>query len=132
MVTQMKEEKTIFIRCSEETNDLLEVVRKADMPHRSRNSEIIYLIHKEAKELGVSLKSGDKPEDKPVYSELVPVANPDWNWDANGTPVKEERNQFNKDYGEILEEVQKQITTDSDIKSGLGGLAEKAKQGNRR
>ncbi len=132
MVTQMKEEKTIFIRCSNETNDLLEVVRKADMPHRSRNSEIIYLIHKEAKELGVSLKSGDKPKDKPVHTGLVPVANPAWNWDANGSPIEEEKHQFNKDYDNALEKVQKQITTDSDIKSGLGGLAEKAKQANRR
>ena len=50
----MKKEPTIFIRCSEETNELLETIRKAEMPVKSRNSQIIYLIHKEAKELGIN------------------------------------------------------------------------------
>lgn len=58
------EEKTIFIRCSSETNDLLEKIRKSEMPHRSRNSEIIYLIHKEAERLGVEVEK--KPVEEPV------------------------------------------------------------------
>ena len=53
----MKKEPTIFIRCSEETNELLETIRKAEMPVKSRNSQIIYLIHKEAKELGITAKT---------------------------------------------------------------------------
>ena len=53
----MKKEPTIFIRCSEETNELLEIIRKAEMPVKSRNSQIIYLIHKEAKELGITAKT---------------------------------------------------------------------------
>tara|TARA_R110002153_G_scaffold52366_4_gene146877 strand:- start:3499 stop:3750 length:252 start_codon:yes stop_codon:yes gene_type:complete len=53
----MKKEPTIFIRCSEETNELLEIIRKAEMPVKSRNSQIIYLIHKEARELGITAKT---------------------------------------------------------------------------
>ena len=53
----MKKEPTIFIRCSEETTELLEIIRKAEMPVKSRNSQIIYLIHKEAKELGITAKT---------------------------------------------------------------------------
>jgi hypothetical protein len=49
----MSEEKTIYTRCSSVTNDLLDAIRKAGMPPRSRNSQIIYLIHKEAKKLGL-------------------------------------------------------------------------------
>ena len=63
----MKEEKTIFIRCSEETNDLLEAIRKADMPIKSRNSEIIYLIHKEGlsiKEIPIYFKNRIKGQSK--------------------------------------------------------------------
>ena len=57
----MSEEKTIYIRCSAETNDLLDKIRKAEMPHRSRNSQIIYLIHQEAKKL--DLDNSDKQEE---------------------------------------------------------------------
>jgi len=56
-------EKTIFIRCHEQTNKLLEKIRKAEMPHRSRNSEIIYLIHKEAERLGIDAED-EKVEEK--------------------------------------------------------------------
>ena len=80
MVTQMKEEKTIFIRCSAETNDLLEAIRKADMPPRSRNSQIIYLIHKEAKALGIN----DQPDVRDAYD------GSEQHWDANGSPIEED------------------------------------------
>ena len=141
MVTQMKEEKTIFIRCSSETNDLLEAIRKAEMPHRSRNSEIIYLIHREAKKLGINPQFSDDPAGKAAYSSLMPVANPveasksSWSWDGNGSPIEEEKHQFNKDYGDVLERAQKHITeeettVEDTTRSGLGGLAEKAKQEN--
>ena len=70
----MKKEPTIFIRCSEETNELLEAIRKAEMPVKSRNSQIIYLIHKEAKELGIT--------PKPIEEVVV-------GYDANGSPTTE-------------------------------------------
>ena len=56
-------EKTIFIRCHEQTNKLLEKIRKAEMPHKSRNSQIIYLIHKEAERLGIDAED-EKVEEK--------------------------------------------------------------------
>jgi len=58
----MSDEKTIFIRCSRETNDLLEAIRKFDMPPRSRNSQIIHLIHKEADRLGISVREAPEEE----------------------------------------------------------------------
>ena len=96
---QMKEEKTIFIRCSEETNDLLETIRKADMPVKSRNSEIIYLIHKEAKELGITAQ--------PIKEVIV-------GYDANGSPTTEDATVGIKN---------------EEVKSGLGALAETKRQG---
>ena len=95
----MKEEKTIFIRCSEETNDLLEAIRKADMPIKSRNSEIIYLIHKEAKELGITAQ--------PSKEVIV-------GYDANGSPTTENAT------GSIK---------NKETKSGLEALAETKRQG---
>ena len=59
-------EKTIFIRCSHEPNDLLDKIRKAEMPPRSRNSQIIYLIHKEAERLGVEAEAKAEPVEEPV------------------------------------------------------------------
>ncbi len=59
-------EKTIFIRCHEQTNKLLEKIRKAEMPHRSRNSEIIYLIHKEAERLGINAEDEKVEEQEDV------------------------------------------------------------------
>lgn len=58
--------QTIYIRCSSITNDLLNEMRKAEMPHRTRNSQIIYLIHQEAKRLGldVSDKKQVKQQEK--------------------------------------------------------------------
>jgi len=91
METPTMDEKTIFIRCSEQTNELLEKIRKAEMPPRSRNSEIIYLIHKEAERLGISA-------------------------DVKEEPVREKV----------------EVTETEEIKSGLGGLAEKVRQGNLR
>ena len=85
-------EKTIFIRCSHETNDLLDKIRKAEMPPRSRNSQIIYLIHKEAERLGVEAEAKAEPVEEPV----------------------------------------KEAIESEPIKSGLGGLAEKVRQGNLR
>jgi len=61
METHEMTEKTIFIRCSNETNDLLDKIRKAEMPPRSRNSEIIYLIHKEAERLGIEAEAKVEP-----------------------------------------------------------------------
>ena len=73
----MKEEKTIFIRCSIATNDLLEDIRKAEMPPRSRNSEIIYLIHKEAERLGMSTEipaiKKEEPTDLPSLQGLKAI-----------------------------------------------------------
>ena len=93
-------EKTIFIRCSHETNDLLDKIRKVEMPHRSRNSEIIYLIHKEAERLGISADVEEPVEEVVGY-------------DANGSPTVE-------------------VSKTEEVKSGLGGLAEKVRQGNLR
>ena len=115
METPMKEEKTIFIRCSAETNDLLEAIRKADMPPRSRNSQIIYLIHKEAKALGINDQHEDmnEQEGKAIYSGLMTsdvrdaYDGSEQHWDANGSPIEE------------------------DTKSGLGALARKAELENR-
>ena len=95
----MKEEKTIFIRCSEETNELLEAIRKAEMPVKSRNSQIIYLIHKEAKELGIT--------PKPIEEVVV-------GYDANGSPTTENAT------GSIK---------NKETKSGLEALAETKRQG---
>ena len=95
----MKMEPTIFIRCSEETNELLETIRKAEMPVKSRNSQIIYLIHKEAKELGIT--------PQPTKEVIV-------GYDANGSPTTEDATV------EIKNE---------NAKSGLGALAETKRQG---
>jgi hypothetical protein len=106
-----EEEKTIFIRCTKETNDLLEAIRKAEMPHRSRNSEIIYLIHKEAKALDISLGGNErkvKTEEQLAHEESI------FGVDANGSPISE--------YDRKEEEA----------KAGLGGLAEKVKRENLR
>jgi len=118
METQMKEEKTIFIRCSAETNDLLEAIRKADMPPRSRNSQIIYLIHKEAKALGINdqYENMSEQEGKAIYSGLMTSdvrdaydgSEQQHSWDANGSPIEEE-----------------------ETKAGLGAHARKAKLENR-
>jgi len=69
---KMSDEKTIFIRCSRETNDLLEAIRKFDMPPRSRNSQIIHLIHKEADRLGISVK--EAPREEPKVAGLLGLA----------------------------------------------------------
>ena len=66
METLTMTEKTIFIRCSHEPNDLLDKIRKAEMPPRSRNSQIIYLIHKEAERLGVEAEAKAEPVEEPV------------------------------------------------------------------
>jgi hypothetical protein len=68
----MSDEKTIFIRCSAQTNDLLEAIRKFDMPPRSRNSQIIHLIHKEADRLGISVK--EAPREEPKVAGLLGLA----------------------------------------------------------
>ena len=60
----MNDEKTIFTRCSADTNNLLEAIRKYDMPPRSRNSQIISLIHKEADRRGISVKEAPIEEPK--------------------------------------------------------------------
>ena len=66
-------QKTIFIRCSEETNSLLDKIRKSEMPHKSRNSQIIYLIQQEANRLNIS----SEPKQDIV------------GFDANGSPTTE-------------------------------------------
>ena len=76
-------QKTIFIRCSEETNNLLDKIRKSEMPHKSRNSQIIYLIHQEANRLNIS--SEPKEETKQ-----------DMGFDANGSPTTESAEGFRK------------------------------------
>ena len=95
----MKKEPTIFIRCSEETNHLLENIRKVEMPVKSRNSQIIYLIHKEAKELGITAQ--------PIKEVIV-------GYDANGSPTTEDATVGIKN---------------EEVKSGLGALAETKRQG---
>ena len=70
-------QKTIFIRCSEETNSLLDKIRKSEMPHKSRNSQIIYLIHQEANRLNISSEPKDEPKQDIV------------GFDANGSPTTE-------------------------------------------
>ena len=77
MENMRMEEKTIFIRCSAETNDLLEKIRKSEMPPRSRNSQIIYLIHKEAERLGVEpdeVVEQNEPEPAVIKSGLEGLA----------------------------------------------------------
>ena len=66
METLTMTEKTIFIRCSHQTNELLDKIRKAEMPPRSRNSQIIYLIHKEAERLGIEADVKAEPVQEPV------------------------------------------------------------------
>ena len=60
----MSEEKTIYIRCTEETSQLLDVMRKRKLPHLSRNAQVITLIHGEAEKLGISLDEVEEQETK--------------------------------------------------------------------
>ena len=50
----MSEEKTIFIRCSSETKQLLKAIKKSE--NRSENSQVIHMIHKEAERLGITVE----------------------------------------------------------------------------
>tara|TARA_R110002020_G_scaffold216326_3_gene423809 strand:+ start:3538 stop:3849 length:312 start_codon:yes stop_codon:yes gene_type:complete len=85
MSDEKKKKPTIFIRCSDVTNELLDKIRKAEMPNRSRNSQIIYLIHQEAKKLG--LDGTDKKEE--AKPEVVDVALAAVRRPAFGAPEKE-------------------------------------------
>jgi|TARA_R100000149_G_scaffold51532_1_gene21729 hypothetical protein len=49
----MNEEKTIYIRCTKQTSDLLDDIRKRKLPNLSRNAQVITLIHSEAERLGI-------------------------------------------------------------------------------
>jgi hypothetical protein len=68
---QMKDEKTIFIRCSGETKKLLQAIKKSE--NRSENAQVIHMIHKEAERLGITVE-----KEPPVVG-----------YDANGSPTTE-------------------------------------------
>ncbi len=60
----MSEEKTIYIRCTKETSDLLDAIRKRKLPNLSSNAQVITLIHGEAERLNVSLDDAEEQETK--------------------------------------------------------------------
>jgi methionyl-tRNA synthetase len=89
----MAKTKTIFIRCSEQTKRLLQEIKNSE--NRSENSQVIHMIHREAKRLDISIDR-----------------EPTWGFDANGSPTTEVATA--RDSQEIDEKT-----------SGLTGLAEK-------
>ena len=62
----MSEEKTIFIRCSNETKQLLKAIKKSE--NRSENSQVIHMIHMEAERLGITVEK--EPVEKEVKEEV--------------------------------------------------------------
>ena len=104
---EMKEEKTIFIRCSEQTKELLKAIKTSE--NRSENAQVIHMIHKEAERLGISLESNvrrEKTEEQVSHESKI------FGYDANGSPV----------------EASVELENKEELKSGLEALAETRKR----